>query len=157
MVFIVLSGTKWHLKRDCSRQGAGLNSPLHSPLLAAFCKDAALYTNACKLSDTDACFCFPPHPSHPTSSSLSVLQLGPDATKEQLTKYVQDTLKSGRVVPGFGHAVLRKTDPRYTCQVGPARHGTAATCYGMDHTTSVLYLGLQGCLLCLVWSGRTRP
>lgn len=44
-------------------------------------------------------------------------QLGPDASKEQLTCYVQDTLKSGRVVPGFGHAVLRKTDPRYTCQV----------------------------------------
>lgn len=46
------------------------------------------------------------------------MQLGPDPTKEQLTRYVQDTLKSGRVVPGFGHAVLRKTDPRYTCQVG---------------------------------------
>ena len=28
-----------------------------------------------------------------------------------------DTLNSGRVIPGFGHAVLRKTDPRYTCQV----------------------------------------
>merc|ERR1719325_80091 len=24
--------------------------------------------------------------------------------------------KSGQVVPGYGHAVLRKTDPRYTCQ-----------------------------------------
>ena len=30
-----------------------------------------------------------------------------------------DTLKSGKVVPGFGHAVLRKTDPRYMCQVPP--------------------------------------
>ena len=31
-----------------------------------------------------------------------------------------------QVVPGFGHAVLRKTDPRYTCQVGgwvPGRGG----------------------------------
>jgi citrate synthase len=27
------------------------------------------------------------------------------------------TLKGGKVVPGYGHAVLRKTDPRYTCQV----------------------------------------
>eukprot|EP00163_Fabomonas_tropica_P007299 TRINITY_DN1700_c1_g1_i3.p1 TRINITY_DN1700_c1_g1~~TRINITY_DN1700_c1_g1_i3.p1 ORF type:complete len:136 (-),score=49.32 TRINITY_DN1700_c1_g1_i3:233-640(-) len=27
-----------------------------------------------------------------------------------------DVLNSGQVVPGFGHAVLRKTDPRYTCQ-----------------------------------------
>lgn len=26
------------------------------------------------------------------------------------------TLKGGNVIPGFGHAVLRKTDPRYTCQ-----------------------------------------
>jgi citrate synthase len=25
------------------------------------------------------------------------------------------TLKSGKVIPGFGHAVLRRTDPRYTC------------------------------------------
>ncbi len=25
-------------------------------------------------------------------------------------------LKQGQVVPGYGHAVLRKTDPRYTCQ-----------------------------------------
>ncbi len=27
-----------------------------------------------------------------------------------------DTLKAGQVVPGFGHAVLRKTDPRYMAQ-----------------------------------------
>jgi len=26
------------------------------------------------------------------------------------------TLNSGQVVPGYGHAVLRKTDPRYTSQ-----------------------------------------
>ena len=26
------------------------------------------------------------------------------------------TLDSGAVIPGYGHAVLRKTDPRYTCQ-----------------------------------------
>jgi hypothetical protein len=25
------------------------------------------------------------------------------------------TLKSGKVIPGFGHAVLRQTDPRYMC------------------------------------------
>lgn len=30
--------------------------------------------------------------------------------------WVWNTLKSGQVVPGYGHAVLRKTDPRYTCQ-----------------------------------------
>ena len=38
-------------------------------------------------------------------------------TAEQLTQYAWDTLNAGRVIPGFGHAVLRCTDPRYTaCQ-----------------------------------------
>jgi len=41
---------------------------------------------------------------------------GKPVTDEVLHKYIWDTLKSGRVVPGYGHAVLRKTDPRYTCQ-----------------------------------------
>lgn len=35
-------------------------------------------------------------------------------TTEQLTEYCWETLNSGRVIPGFGHAVLRCTDPRYT-------------------------------------------
>ena len=30
--------------------------------------------------------------------------------------YVKNLLKSGQVVPGYGHAVLRVTDPRFTCQ-----------------------------------------
>jgi citrate synthase len=38
-------------------------------------------------------------------------------SKEQIESYVQDTLKSGKVVPGYGHAVLRKTDPRFTAQM----------------------------------------
>lgn len=42
--------------------------------------------------------------------------IGSDVTTDQLKDYVLKTLKSGKVVPGFGHAVLRKTDPRYTCQ-----------------------------------------
>ncbi|RMH63035.1 MAG: citrate (Si)-synthase, eukaryotic [Calditrichaeota bacterium] len=37
-------------------------------------------------------------------------------TREDLKKYVWDTLNSGQVIPGYGHAVLRKTDPRYTAQ-----------------------------------------
>jgi citrate synthase len=37
-------------------------------------------------------------------------------TKEDLTKYLWDTLNSGKVIPGYGHAVLRKTDPRYSSQ-----------------------------------------
>ncbi|MBS1642951.1 MAG: citrate (Si)-synthase, eukaryotic [Bacteroidetes bacterium] len=40
-----------------------------------------------------------------------------DPTKEQIAQYVKDTLASGKVVPGYGHAVLRKTDPRYTAQM----------------------------------------
>ena len=45
-------------------------------------------------------------------------QLGTDdPTKEQIADYVQKTLASGKVVPGYGHAVLRKTDPRFTAQM----------------------------------------
>ncbi len=32
---------------------------------------------------------------------------------EQLTQFAWDTLNSGKVIPGYGHAVLRVTDPRY--------------------------------------------
>ncbi|KAJ1523818.1 hypothetical protein HK096_001272, partial [Nowakowskiella sp. JEL0078] len=42
--------------------------------------------------------------------------VGIDASEEKLKEYIWSTLKSGQVVPGFGHAVLRKTDPRYTSQ-----------------------------------------
>lgn len=35
---------------------------------------------------------------------------------DNLAKLCWDTLNGGQVIPGFGHAVLRKTDPRYTCQ-----------------------------------------
>ena len=44
-------------------------------------------------------------------------KLGKNPTDEQLEKYVKDTLASGKVVPGYGHAVLREVDPRYTIQV----------------------------------------
>ena len=45
-----------------------------------------------------------------------VKQVGLDATDDQMKDFVWSLLKSGQVVPGYGHAVLRKTDPRYTCQ-----------------------------------------
>ncbi len=35
---------------------------------------------------------------------------------EEMKKFVWDTLNAGQVIPGFGHAVLRKTDPRYMMQ-----------------------------------------
>ncbi len=37
-------------------------------------------------------------------------------TKEQLTEFVWNTLNGGRVIPGYGHGVLRATDPRYMAQ-----------------------------------------
>jgi citrate synthase len=38
-------------------------------------------------------------------------------TKQQIADYVHKTLTEGKVVPGYGHAVLRKTDPRFTAQM----------------------------------------
>ena len=35
---------------------------------------------------------------------------------EELRQFAWDTLKTGHVIPGYGHAVLRKTDPRFTAQ-----------------------------------------
>ncbi len=36
---------------------------------------------------------------------------------QQIEEYVKRTLEEGKVVPGYGHAVLRKTDPRFTAQM----------------------------------------
>jgi citrate synthase len=41
---------------------------------------------------------------------------GKDVNKQTITDFAWETLKAGKVIPGYGHAVLRKTDPRYTCQ-----------------------------------------
>jgi citrate synthase len=38
-------------------------------------------------------------------------------SKDQIAAYVKKTLSEGKVVPGYGHAVLRKTDPRFTAQM----------------------------------------
>jgi len=38
---------------------------------------------------------------------------GKEPTKEFIVDYVERTMKEGKVVPGFGHAVLRQPDPRY--------------------------------------------
>ncbi|MFN2370766.1 MAG: citrate (Si)-synthase [Candidatus Krumholzibacteriia bacterium] len=40
-------------------------------------------------------------------------QFGGVPTDEELTKFAWDTLNSGKVIPGYGHAVLRVTDPRF--------------------------------------------
>jgi citrate synthase len=38
-------------------------------------------------------------------------------SRDQLQVFAWDTLKSGKIIPGYGHAVLRKTDPRFTAQM----------------------------------------
>src|ERR1700722_2738159 len=43
-------------------------------------------------------------------------KVGENASDESVKEYVWSTLTSGHVVPGYGHAVLRKTDPRYAAQ-----------------------------------------
>jgi len=42
--------------------------------------------------------------------------VGSDLSDQNIKDYLWSTLKAGRVVPGYGHAVLRKTDPRYVSQ-----------------------------------------
>lgn len=41
---------------------------------------------------------------------------GKEINNKSITEFAWETLKAGKVIPGYGHAVLRKTDPRYTCQ-----------------------------------------
>jgi citrate synthase len=36
-------------------------------------------------------------------------KVGEGASDEQIKEYIWSTLKGGQVVPGYGHAVLRKT------------------------------------------------
>lgn len=47
---------------------------------------------------------------------------GGTPTKDQIAAYVRKTLADGKVVPGYGHAVLRKTDPRFTAQMEFAKN-----------------------------------
>lgn len=49
-------------------------------------------------------------------------------SREQIADYVKSTLSSGRVIPGYGHAVLRKPDPRFMAQ----RHFAEANIQGSD-------------------------
>ena len=40
-----------------------------------------------------------------------------EPTKDEIAAYIKKTLTEGKVVPGYGHAVLRKTDPRFLAQM----------------------------------------
>ncbi|GBE30361.1 MAG TPA: citrate (Si)-synthase [Bacteroidetes bacterium] len=41
-------------------------------------------------------------------------KFGGAPSEEQIREYAFETLRSGKVIPGYGHAVLRVTDPRFT-------------------------------------------
>jgi citrate synthase len=41
---------------------------------------------------------------------------GKEVNAKTITEFAWETLNNKQVIPGYGHAVLRKTDPRYTCQ-----------------------------------------
>ena len=41
-------------------------------------------------------------------------EYGNDPSHEEIRKFVMTTLEAGNVIPGYGHAVLRETDPRFT-------------------------------------------
>lgn len=41
---------------------------------------------------------------------------GLEVNKQTIKEFAWETLNAGQVIPGYGHAVLRKTDPRYTSQ-----------------------------------------
>ena len=43
--------------------------------------------------------------------------IGLNPSDEDVEKFVRETLAAGKVVPGYGHAVLREVDPRYTIQI----------------------------------------
>jgi len=44
-------------------------------------------------------------------------QFGGVPSREELYKFAWETLNGGKVIPGYGHAVLRVTDPRFTAQL----------------------------------------
>jgi citrate synthase len=48
-----------------------------------------------------------------------------EPTKDEIAAYIKKTLSEGKVVPGYGHAVLRKTDPRFVAQMEFAKRHCA--------------------------------
>lgn len=43
-------------------------------------------------------------------------------SREELRRYVGERLDAGRIIPGFGHAVLRDRDPRYDALLQMGKH-----------------------------------
>ena len=48
-------------------------------------------------------------------------QFGRVPSREELRKFAWDFLNSGKVIPGYGHGVLRVVDPRFTAQLNFAK------------------------------------
>jgi len=48
-------------------------------------------------------------------------QFGGVPSRDELYKFAWDTLNGGKVIPGYGHAVLRVTDPRFVAQLDFAK------------------------------------
>ncbi|KAJ2010109.1 citrate (Si)-synthase, partial [Coemansia sp. S85] len=72
-------------------------------------------------------------------------EIGTDTpTEDQIREYCWATLNSGRVVPGYGHAVLRKTDPRYMAQREFAQKNLPED--NLFKTVSALYKVVPGVL-----------
>lgn len=78
------------------------------------------------------------------------MQLGDDPSADEVKEFANKTLKSGKVVPGYGHAVLRKTDPRYTCQVSDLKslntvpRQYAYACEDYQHPSSSAWCATEG-------------
>lgn len=49
-------------------------------------------------------------------------KFGEHWTEADIKVHVHDTLLNGKVIPGYGHAVLRQTDPRFMLQLEFANH-----------------------------------
>ena len=45
-------------------------------------------------------------------------EYGDTPSSEDVRNFVQNQLNSGQVIPGYGHAVLKQTDPRFVSQMG---------------------------------------
>lgn len=43
-------------------------------------------------------------------------------TEANIREHVKEIMAAGKVVPGYGHAVLRQTDPRFMCEIDFANH-----------------------------------
>jgi citrate synthase len=78
-------------------------------------------------------------------------EFGNVPTAEQLEKHVWNMLESGRVVPGYGHAVLRATDPRFT-----ALHAFAERLHSDDPLLKIVDLGFRVIPKVLIKHGKAK-